>query len=51
MQAQRIASAYQQVDSLLKVYSTIEQLKKGDMADALTQLLSEAINANERLQR
>ena len=46
MQAQRIASAYQQVDSLLKVYSTIEQLKKGDMADALTQLLSEAINAN-----
>ena len=46
MQSQRIASAYQQVDSLLKVYSTIEQLKKGDMADALTQLLSEAINAN-----
>ena len=46
MQAQRITSAYQQVDSLLKVYSTIEQLKKGDMADALTQLLSEAINAN-----
>ena len=46
LEAQKIVSAYQKVDSLLKVYSTIEELKEEDMTGALTNLLLEAINAN-----
>mgnify|MGYP000843599083 FL=1 len=44
--AQRIASAYQHVNSLLQVYSSIEQLKTGRMNEVLTSLLLEAIQSN-----
>ena len=44
--AQRIASSYQHVNSLLQVYSSIEQLKTGRMNEVLTSLLLEAIQSN-----
>ena len=44
--AQRIASAYQHVNSLLQVYSSIEQLKTGRMNEVLSSLLLEAIQSN-----
>ena len=44
--AQRIASTYQHVNSLLQVYSSIEQLKTGRMNEVLSSLLLEAIQSN-----
>ncbi|KXT71465.1 type VII secretion protein EsaA [Streptococcus cristatus] len=44
--AQKIASAYQRVNSLLQIHSSMEQLKKGKMNDALTGLLLDAIQSN-----
>ena len=44
--AQRIASAYQHVNSLLQIYSSIEQLKTGRMNEVLSSLLLEAIQSN-----